>query len=228
MKLTKFGHACVRLEEHGAVLVIDPGGLTEASALEGADVILITNENYDHVIQGRIRAAADANHGLQIWTVGSVAELLPGLGDQLHVVEDGDSFDTAGFHVEARGRWHGEIHADIPVLANTGFLIDRCLFHPGDALTVPEDPVDTLMVPVHASWARAADIIDWVRAVRPRLAIAMHDGGLNRIGLATIDGLLGAQGPGIGSDYLRLEPGTGTVTLDSRGRAAARRWGRDK
>ncbi|HEX8508537.1 MAG TPA: MBL fold metallo-hydrolase, partial [Propionibacteriaceae bacterium] len=155
MKLTKFGHACIRLEEHGAILVIDPGGLTETSALEGADVILITNEHYDHFIQGRIRTAAASNRDLQIWTVGAVAELLTGLGDQLHTVEDGDSFDAAGFQVEARGRWHARIHPDIPLIANTGFLIDRCLFHPGDALTVPEEFVDTLMLPIHTSWARA-------------------------------------------------------------------------
>jgi L-ascorbate metabolism protein UlaG (beta-lactamase superfamily) len=213
MKLTKFGHACIRLEKHGATLVLDPGGLTETSALAGADVILITHEHYDHFIQGRIRTAAATNRDLQIWTVRAVAELLPGLGDQLHVVEDGDTFTTAGFQVEAHGQWHARVHADIPVTPNTGFLIDRCLFHPGDALTVPDGLVDTLMLPIHASWARASDLIDWVRDVRPRQAIAMHDGGLNRIGLATIDGLLGAHGPGIGSAYLRLPPGSETVDI---------------
>jgi L-ascorbate metabolism protein UlaG (beta-lactamase superfamily) len=213
VKLTKFGHACVRLEAHSAVLVIDPGGLTEASALENADAVLITHEHYDHFIEGRIRTAAATNGALEIWTVGAVAELLPGLGGQLHVVEDGDTFTTAGFQVEAHGRWHAPIHPDIPPIPNTGFLLDRCLFHPGDALTVPAEFVDTLMLPIHASWARASDLIDWVRDVRPRRAIAMHDGGLNGIGLATIDGLLGANGPGIGAVYLRLQPGRGTVTL---------------
>jgi L-ascorbate metabolism protein UlaG (beta-lactamase superfamily) len=213
MKLTKFGHACVRLEEHGSTLVIDPGSLTEASALDGADAVLITHGHHDHFLQSRIRAAAATNHDLQVWTVSAVAELLTGLGDRLHTVEDGDAFSTAGFQVEAHGRWHAQVHPDIPVVPNTGFLVDRCLFHPGDALTVAHPGVDTLMLPVHASWARARDLIDWVRATRPRQAIAMHDGGLNRVGLATIDGLLGAHGPGTGSAYLRLPPGSATVLL---------------
>jgi L-ascorbate metabolism protein UlaG (beta-lactamase superfamily) len=213
VKLTKLGHACVRLEAHGAVLVIDPGGLTEASALENADAVLISHQHYDHFIEGRIRTAAAGNRALEIWTVSAVAELLAGLGDQLHVVEDGDTFTTVGFHVEAHGRRHAQLHRDIPLVPNTGFLVDRCLFHPGDALTVPGGFVDTLMLPIHASWARVSDLIDWVREVRPRQAIAMHEGGLNRIGLATIDGLLGANGPGIGSLYLRLPPGHETVTL---------------
>ena len=213
MKLTKLGHACVRLEAHGAVLVIDPGGLTEASALESADVILITHEHYDHFIEGRIRTAAATNRALEIWTVSAVAELLAGLGGQLHVVQDGAAFTAAGFQVEAHGRWHAQIHPDLPLVPNTGFLVDRCLFHPGDALTAPGGFVDTLMVPIHTSWARVADVVDWVRAVRPRQAIAMHEGGLNRIGLATIDGLLGAHGPGIGSSYLRLPPGQKTVEI---------------
>jgi hypothetical protein len=51
----------------------------------------------------------------------------------------------------------------------------------------------------------------------------MHDGGLNQIGLATIDGLLGAHGPGTGSLYLRLQPGSETVTLEAGGQEACAR-----
>jgi hypothetical protein len=87
---------------------------------------------------------------LQVWTVSAVAELLTGMGPQLHVVGHGDVFTTAGFDVEAHGSWHAELHRDIPVIANTGFLIGRSLFHPGDAFTVPDKPVATLMLPVHA------------------------------------------------------------------------------
>ena len=44
MRITKFGHACVRLEHAGHVLVIDPGGWTAQVAVVGATGVLVTNE----------------------------------------------------------------------------------------------------------------------------------------------------------------------------------------
>lgn len=40
------------------------------------------------------------------------------------------------------------IHTDITSVVNTGFLVDRDLFHPGDSFTVPGEPVRTLLVPI--------------------------------------------------------------------------------
>ena len=44
MRITKFGHACVRVEYAGTTLVIDPGVFTQPEALTGADAVLITHE----------------------------------------------------------------------------------------------------------------------------------------------------------------------------------------
>jgi L-ascorbate metabolism protein UlaG (beta-lactamase superfamily) len=206
MRLTKFGHACIRLDSYGSTLVIDPGGFSEDASVANADAILITHEHPDHFMEDRVRAAAAANPGLQIWTVAAVAESLTGLGSQVHVVGDGDAFTAAGFEVEAHGILHAEIHPEIPRITNTGFLIDQRLFHPGDALTVPDKPIEILMLPLHAPWSRTAELIDWVREVAPGRAFAVHDGALNAIGLALVGGLLGDRGPGIGTEYRRLEP----------------------
>lgn len=205
MKMVKYGHSCVRLEDDGRVLVIDPGGFSEDASVANADAILITHEHFDHFAEDRVRAAAEANPGLQIWTIAAVADKLVGLGRQLHVVGDGDTFTAAGFEVEAHGTWHAEIHRDIPRITNTGFLIDQFLFHPGDALTVPDKPIETLLLPLHAPWSRTAELIDWLREVAPKQALAIHDGALNAIGLALVGGLLGDNGPGIGTTYYRLE-----------------------
>jgi L-ascorbate metabolism protein UlaG (beta-lactamase superfamily) len=206
VRLTKFGHSCVRLEEDGRVLVIDPGAMTEAAAVEGADCILITHEHFDHYSPKHIHSTAAQNPRLGVWTVSAVAELLTGLGDRVHVIGDGDKFTAAGFDVEAHGTWHAALHGDIPLINNTGFLINQRLFHPGDALTVLGKPVETLMLPVHAPWLRISDLIEWTRELSPRRAIAVHDGALNAVGIAMVNGLLGQHGPGIGSRYLRLEP----------------------
>ncbi|UBU08804.1 MBL fold metallo-hydrolase [Nonomuraea gerenzanensis] len=71
MLLTKFGHACVRVEKDGRRLVIDPGGLTEPQALDGADAVLVTHEHFDHFSEERLRRAAAANPGPRIWADSS-------------------------------------------------------------------------------------------------------------------------------------------------------------
>jgi hypothetical protein len=51
--------------------------------------------------------------------------------------------------------------------------------------------VDTLLVPVSGPWLKTAEAIDFVRAVAPRQAVAIHEGLYNDVGLGLVDGLFG-------------------------------------
>ena len=207
MELTKHGHACVVLEDDGRRLVIDPGAFTDAAALDGASAVLITHEHPDHFVPDRIRAALEADPALEVWTTTSVAGQLEGLGSRVHAVGHGDALEVAGFAVHVHGELHAEIHPEIPRIPNVGFLVGGQVFHPGDALTVPDEPVATLLVPMHAPWSRTADVIDYVRAVDADQAYAIHDGLLNDTGLGIVGGLLGERGPGTPTPFSRLAPG---------------------
>ena len=173
----------------------------------GASAVLITHEHADHFVADRVRAALEADGALEIWTNKSVAAQLDGLGSRVHVVGDGDAVTAAGFDVTVHGELHAEIHPDIPRIPNIGFLVDGQVFHPGDALTVPDEPVTTLLLPMHAPWSRVGDLIDYVRAVHADQAFAVHDGLLNETGLALVTGLLGERGPGTPTPFSRLAPG---------------------
>ena len=207
MELTKHGHACVVLSDGERRLVIDPGAFTEPSALDGASAVLITHEHADHFVPERVRAALDADPALEVWTNKSVAAQLEGLGSRVHVVGNGDAVTAAGFEVRVHGELHAEIHPDVPRIANIGFLVNGQVFHPGDALTVPDQPVETLLVPMHAPWSRTADLIDYVRAVHADQAFGVHDGLLNDTGCGLVTGLLGERGPGTPTPFSRLAPG---------------------
>jgi L-ascorbate metabolism protein UlaG (beta-lactamase superfamily) len=207
MELTKHGHASVVLSHEGRRLVIDPGAFTDPVALDGASAVLITHEHADHFEPQRLRAAMDTDPGLEVWTNRSVADQLEGLGSRVHVVGHGDTLSVAGFDVHVHGELHAEIHPDLPRIPNVGFLVAGQVFHPGDAFTVPEEPVSTLLLPVHAPWSKAAEVIDYVRAVDADQAYAIHDGLLNDLGLDLLAGLLGERGPGTPTPYSRLAPG---------------------
>ncbi|MFF2204109.1 MBL fold metallo-hydrolase [Streptomyces sp. NPDC058145] len=206
MKLTKKTHACVRLEKDGRTLVIDPGGFSEQDAAAGADAILVTHEHPDHFDEGRLRAALEARPGAEIWTLKSVADrLAPAHPGRVHTVGHGDTFTAAGFDVQVHGELHAVIHPDIPRVTNVGYLIDGGrVFHPGDALTVPERPVETLMVPVMAPWNKIAEVIDYVREVGPQRAFDVHDALLTDLARPIYDGHIGRLG---GTDHQRLAPG---------------------
>jgi L-ascorbate metabolism protein UlaG (beta-lactamase superfamily) len=208
MRMTKLGHACVRLEKDGTALVIDPGTWSDAdTALSGASAVLITHEHPDHLDAGAVRAALTGDPGLELWANAAVAGQFADFGGRVHTVQDGDAFTAAGYDVHVYGRDHALIYRDIPLVANTGFAVDGEVFHPGDSLTVPEDPVPTLLLPVVAPWLKTSEMIDYVRGVAPRRAYAIHDGLLNANGIGLTERMLLVAAQPTGADYVRLEPG---------------------
>ncbi|MEV5843519.1 MBL fold metallo-hydrolase [Streptomyces sp. NPDC051985] len=213
MKLTRGGHACIRLERDGVVIVVDPGNYSDPRVLDGAHAVLVTHEHPDHFDEPVLRAAAASDPALRIWANRSVAGRLDGLGGgRVHVIGDGDSFDIDGIGVQAHGELHAPTHPDLPQVTNVGFLVDETVFHPGDAFTVPTVPVDTLLLPLHGPWSKAGEVVDYLREIKPRLALSIHDGALSPSGNALMDGLLDLVVRGSATDYARVTD-TGAIEL---------------
>jgi L-ascorbate metabolism protein UlaG (beta-lactamase superfamily) len=207
MRITKFGHACVRLEHGGRTVVIDPGMFTEREAVDGADAVLITHEHPDHYLPDHLRAT-DA----RIFTIEAVAarirEDAADLAARVTVVAPGESFDP-GIPARAVGELHAVIHPEMPRFHNSGYVLtgDRRVYHPGDALTLPEQEVDVLLVPVSAPWMRASEGVDFARAVKAPRNVAIHDRVYSEAGLRIVDGHMDAFLPKEGLEYVRLADG---------------------
>jgi L-ascorbate metabolism protein UlaG (beta-lactamase superfamily) len=206
MRLTKYSHSCVRLERDGSVLVIDPGAFSEREALDGVDAVLLTHEHIDHMDVEALADALGKRPTVTVYTHPDVVPKLAALDGAVKTVESGQSLRAAGFGVKAYGGWHAVIHPDIPRVVNLGFLVEDSVYHPGDSFDVPEDAqVETLFVPVSGPWLKLAEAVDFVRAIAPRRAYALHDCLLNELGLRftgnNMDNLCDCE-------YLRLEPGT--------------------
>lgn len=207
MQLTKYTHACVRLDDGDRSLAIDPGSFSEVEeALDGVHDVLITHEHADHVDAAALGRVVARDSSLRIWAPAAVAAALAGLGDHVSPVGPGESFTAAGFAVTTHGGQHALIHTSIPVVANVGFCVDGRLFHPGDSLEVPVLDVETLLVPVHAPWSDVGRVIDFLVGVRPRRAYNVHDGLLNDRGRDLVTRHLAGQGERRGIDYRPLEP----------------------
>ena len=209
VQLTKLGHSCVRLEKDGAALVIDPGTFTDApAALNFATAVLVTHEHPDHLDAEAVGEALFSDPDLTLWATPAVAGQFNDFGDRVHQVRHGDALAIAGFDVHVYGEKHALIHREIPLVENTGFMVDGSLFHPGDSFTVPEDPVETLLLPISAPWLKAGEMIDYFRAVAPARGYAIHDAILNDTGLALMTRMMSVAAAPSGAPVTRLEPGT--------------------
>jgi L-ascorbate metabolism protein UlaG (beta-lactamase superfamily) len=195
MRITKFTHACVRLENEGRVLVIDPGVWSEPSALNGADAVLVTHEHGDHVDVLRLTAL-----GAPVYApAGADLGGLPATR-----VSAGQIFTAAGFQVEAVGGRHAVIYDGQPDCPNLGYVVDGAVYHPGDSVVPPGRPVDTLLAPVQGSWLKMCEVIAFVKAVGAPRVIPIHDAQLNERGLPSVHGWLGDEA---GDAYHYLAPG---------------------
>ncbi|MGH3509035.1 MAG: MBL fold metallo-hydrolase [Nocardioidaceae bacterium] len=209
MRITKFGHACVRIEYDGTVMVIDPGCWTEPEAVDGADAVLVTHEHVDHLFPANLRATTAPIFTIEA-VAAQIADLAPDVTERVTVVAPGDAFD-AGLPVTAVGALHAVIYPELPRFANTGYVVQcgpRSAYHPGDALTPPDRPVDVLLLPVHAPWSKISEVADYARTVGAMSNLAVHDGLLNANGIDLVGRLLTGFLEPSGQGYRRIEPGT--------------------
>jgi len=206
VKLTKFNHSCVRLEDGSNTLVIDPGSFsTPADALTGADGVLITHEHADHVDVDALLAAAAGHTDLRVWAPASLAGSLAPLGERFTAVGVGEEFDAVGFGVSTVGGQHALIHPLVPIVTNVGYVVNELLYHPGDSFIVPPKPVDTVLVPIHAPWSKVGEVIDFVIATKAKQSFQIHDGLLNAIGLGMVEGMATRFAGVYGSSFSHLD-----------------------
>ena len=208
MRITKFGHACVRLETGDERIVLDPGGFTSPEAVDGATAVLVTHEHADHYSADHLRRA-DA----PVFTIEAVAtkirEEAPDVAERLTVVRPGERIDV-GVPARVVGEKHAVIHPEMQHFDNSGYLLELesvRVYHPGDSLTLPGEDVDLLLLPVSGPWLKISECIDFARDVGAQRSLGIHDRVYSEVGLsmagAHLSRFLGERA----QTYVRLEDG---------------------
>ena len=173
MRVTRYGHSCLLVEDGDARVLLDPGVFSSGfEQLRGLTAVLVTHQHPDHLDLERLRPLLEANPDARLHCDEGSEQLV---GELPHtVVRAGDALDL-GTRVEVLGSEHAVIHPEIPRIPNVGYLVGGRFFTPGDALTVPDADVEVLGLPTAAPWLKLTDAVGLLRDVRPRLAFPVHD-----------------------------------------------------
>jgi L-ascorbate metabolism protein UlaG (beta-lactamase superfamily) len=173
MKITKYVHSCLVIEDTGHVGIIDPGvyswqsGLFDVSQLSKLDDIIITHEHPDHCHLPFVEALVAKFPQAHVYTNQSVATKLRAIGLK-NLITQSDSIVT----FFAAPHEHVEPIAHTP--ENIGIRYLGRLVDPGDSYQVP-DTADILAFPITAPWGTLVRAATIIADVRPRYVLPLHD-----------------------------------------------------
>jgi L-ascorbate metabolism protein UlaG (beta-lactamase superfamily) len=207
MRVTKFEHAALTVENEGSKLIIDPGSFTlPLSDLNTTVAVVITHEHPDHWTADHLDQILKYAPGIPIYGPEGVAKAAGGY--DITVVQPGDTVTVEDFTLRFFGGEHAVIHETIPVVDNVGVLVNDAFYYPGDSYAVPKGvEVKLLAAPVGAPWLKIGEAMDFVLAVKPRRAFGTHDMTLSVIGRDMGRARLKWAVEQDGGEFLALDPG---------------------
>ena len=77
MRITKYGHACLLLEEGSARILIDPGAFSQGfEELTGLTAVLLTHQHMDHVQAKTLKPLLDQNADAKLYADADTTAML--------------------------------------------------------------------------------------------------------------------------------------------------------
>ncbi len=170
MKITKYSHSCLLVEENGKTALIDPGnwseGILPIASLPKLDYILVTHDHMDHFSLPIIKQLVAKNPGIKIISTASVVEQLKKEGIQ--ATTQGDENVTVAM-VPHEKMW------GVPKMSdNIMVTVFGRLAHPGDSHTFSTN-AEILALPVAAPWGSTARAVEIAEELHPKVVIPIHD-----------------------------------------------------
>lgn len=206
MKLTKYVHSCLVLEEQGKKIIIDPGAWTrEFGDAENVVAVVVTHVHADHFSPENLEKIFAKNPEAKLFTTGEVAEAFK--KPNVAAPKAGEKVTIGPFALEFFGENHAEISSLKPIAQNIGVMVNDTLYHPGDALTPPGRPVKVLSMPSSAPWMKMSEAFDFLQAVKPsEFFFPTHNALLSDEGKGVYEGVwlnIGAEAYGLKQNQLK-------------------------
>jgi L-ascorbate metabolism protein UlaG (beta-lactamase superfamily) len=182
LRLRKYGHSCLLLEERSESLLFDPGqpDFLDAKAtpdtFASVSVIVVTHWHPDHADPDLIRRIVERS-GAKVLANADAQRELRTTGVEALVAEEGVR-SYGAFKLQMIRSPHAPILGSIPP-ENTAYLVNDRLLNPGDsfdARLAEFRDVPVLALPVTAPWTTELDSADFADRIAPRRVVPVHDG----------------------------------------------------
>lgn len=206
MKITKYEHAGLVLEEAGETLVVDPGVLTKLPELNSVKAVVITHVHQDHLHMPNLQKLVATNPGLKLFATDEVISELAELEVEKIPVASGDELTEGAFTFEFFGSEHAIIYQHVPC-KNIGIMVNNKLYYPGDSFTLPNIPVEILAFPAAAPWMKVSEVVEFIKQVAPQKAFPTHNGTLSEFGEMVNYRYIEQAITDVGGTFVKLEPG---------------------
>lgn len=171
MKITKYLHSCLLVENDNKTILLDPGIYTEQGKIlnleeiPNIDIIGITHEHFDHMSIPFIKKIIAKYPKIQIFSNNSIKNILKKEG--INVKTENNNVLKMDY-VNHEKIWMGPVCENIEIT-----LFDK-LSHLGDSLGFTKSG-EILALPIAAPWGSTNWAVEKALEIKPKIIIPIHD-----------------------------------------------------
>ncbi|GAC1502570.1 MAG: MBL fold metallo-hydrolase [Candidatus Saccharimonadales bacterium] len=182
MKITKFEHACLILDNGTSRLLIDPGSFTTLPEnLSNINCIVVTEEHADHFDLENIKKVLSQSPDVKIFSTKVVAKQLTEAGYSCEAVSCEEHINVDGFSLTFKEGDHAISYDTSPCRVLT-IKVDDFLYYPSDSFIPTEATVQVLALPTSGPWHKISESIDFANKITSKYILVTHNGLYNDIG----------------------------------------------
>lgn len=207
MKLTKYEHACLILDNGNSRLIIDPGTFTNLPEdLNNVACIVITEEHLDHYNLSNIEKILSQSSNAQIISTVTVASQLKTAGHSCLEIKGSKDLNVGGFSLTLVETDHSIIYASSPCRVLT-LKVDDFLYYSSDSFIPISSYVQVLALPTCGPWYKLSESVDFANSIDSKQIIATHNGLYNDIGNKVMNNFISNNIANKDREYIYLAVG---------------------
>lgn len=183
MKITKYIHSCLLLENETSKILFDPGkfsfveGNVQPGEFRDLSAVILTHFHPDHIDEESLTTIIKNNPDAEVLANSEIHQKLAEKDIASRVFEQG-TIEFDAFKLEAIDAPHEKLLADT-IPQNTAYLVNDAFLHPGDSLSenlYPRKGVRLLALPIMAPWGTELKIYEFAVRMVPQTVLPIHDG----------------------------------------------------
>ena len=182
MRITKYLHSCLIVEEKGCRILFDPGfyllaeGTFSLEHFFDISAVVITHRHRDHIEVPLLKTILSANPKTFVIGNTETKEFLQQDGIASLTLNENE-LRVGSIVIRALPAPHEKILKQSP--QNSAYVLNEKFLHPGDSLNeclYAWKGIDVLALPTMGSWMTVSRAGEFAIALRPKIVIPIHDG----------------------------------------------------